>query len=76
MIIVKGPKSACSKVDNVEGLAATTNLRQHQSADGLFVQPRISYLISAEMLSKMYWSKSGLLGFFEIAPKMFTSLCK
>lgn len=40
------------------------------------MQPSVTHLMSAEMLSKMYWSKSGLLGFFEIAPKMFTSLCK
>ena len=28
--------------------------------------------IRAEMLSKMYWSKFGLLGFFEITPRMVT----
>ena len=29
--------------------------------------------IRAAMLSKMYWSKFGLLGFFEITPRMATS---
>ena len=28
--------------------------------------------MSAEILSKMYWSKFGLLGFFEMTPRMVT----
>lgn len=33
-----------------------------------------AHLNNAEMLSKMYWSKFGLLGFFEMTPKIATSL--
>ena len=31
-----------------------------------------AYLINAEILSKMYWSKFGLLGFCEMTPRMAT----
>jgi hypothetical protein len=36
----------------------------------------MGYLMRAEILSKMYWSKLGLLGFFEITPKIATSRCR
>jgi hypothetical protein len=32
--------------------------------------------MSAEMLSKMYWSKLGLLGFLEMMPRIVTKRCK
>lgn len=72
MMIVNGPNSALSKVGKVEGVPSTTNLDHAQRIIHCIVRCN-KYLISPEMLSKIYWSNRGLLGFLEITPKIPTS---
>lgn len=75
-MMVKGPKSACSNVARVLGFACTTNLGHVRQLNALHNSTLSAHLNNAEMLSKIYWSKFGLLGFFEMTPKIATSLCR
>jgi hypothetical protein len=72
---VKGLNRACSKVGNVLGDPATTNLRRKFISNDILSTPFRGYIyrMSPEMHSKMYWSKWGLLGFLEIMPRILTS---
>lgn len=69
---VNGPKSVCSKVGSVLGFAATMKLPNNLYKSAMFVKSSRTYRIRADILSKMYWSKLGLLGFLEMTPRILT----
>lgn len=71
-MILKGWNRACSNVGNAAGRAATINLEQISSTRSKSSYRRAPDRIKPDKLSKIYWSKWGLLGFFEMTPRIPT----
>ena len=70
-MIWKGWNKACSNIGNAAGEAGTINLARLQLTRTSLAIER-SNLIRPDKLSKVYWSKWGLLGFFEMTPRIPT----
>ena len=72
-ICVKGGKSVDSNVVIESGSALPMNLLRHAVSTLREVHRYKTDKMSPDILSKIYWSKFGLLGFLAMTPRMETS---